>query len=264
MGAGRPAAEIGMHVITEIDPNSGALFRAQPLQHGVRRPDCLLRRGRYDSHRDRRSDGILGRNGTLRRPAAMKRYPPFRQGGGRLDPCAAIQVSFDLADGQEREIVFRLGMGQDADDARNLVNRFRGSTARTGALEAVWQHWNHTLGACNVETPDQSLNVLANGWLLYQTLACRLWARSATYQSGGAFGFRDQLQDVMALIHAGRISCASTCSVRGPSVPGRRCSALVASALGPGRAHPLFRRLPLAAAGDVPLCPRHRGHRRAG
>ena len=136
--------------------------------------------------------------------------------GAALDPCAAIQVSFDLAAGQEREIVFRLGVGRDADDAGKLVNRFRGSTAAREALDRMWQHWNHTLGAVNVETPDQSFNLLANGWLLYQTLACRLWARSATYQSGGAFGFRDQLQDVMALIYASQTSCASTCSFARP------------------------------------------------
>jgi len=122
--------------------------------------------------------------------------------GAALDPCAAIQVPFELADGQEREFIFTLGVGRDADDAGNLVHRFRGSAAARGTLEAVWQHWNHTLGAVQVETPDPSLNLLTNGWLLYQTLACRLWARSATYQPGGAFGFRDQLQDVMALIHA--------------------------------------------------------------
>jgi cellobiose phosphorylase len=119
-----------------------------------------------------------------------------------MDPCAAIQVSFELLDGQEREITFRLGAGRDAETARNLARRFRGQIAARAALDAVRQYWKRTLDAVQVETPDESLNVITNGWLLYQTLACRVWARSGYYQSGGAFGFRDQLQDVMALIHA--------------------------------------------------------------
>jgi cyclic beta-1,2-glucan synthetase len=119
-----------------------------------------------------------------------------------LDPCAAIQVAFELADGEEREFIFRLGAGRNLNDARQLLHRSRGSTAAHDVLEKVRRYWQYTLGAVQVETPDQSLNVLANGWLVYQTLACRLWARSGYYQSGGAFGFRDQLQDVMALIHA--------------------------------------------------------------
>ena len=145
---------------------------------------------------------FLGRNGTLATPAAMSRSRLSGRVGAGFDPCAAIQVNFELAAGQEHEIIFRLGIGKNRDDAERLVSRFRGRTAARGALDAVWQHWSHTLGAVNVETPDQALNMLANGWLLYQTLSCRLWARCATYQSGGAFGFRDQLQDVMALIYA--------------------------------------------------------------
>jgi cellobiose phosphorylase len=191
-----------MHVITEIDPNSGALFARNP--YNAEFSDRVAFFDTDDPTRTVSADRteFLGRNGTLRNPAAMSRTRLYGKVGAALDPCAAIQVAFELADGQEREIIFRLGIGRDADDAGNLVNRFRGSSAARGALDVVWQHWTHTLGAVNVETPDPSLNVLANGWLLYQTLACRLWARSATYQSGGAFGFRDQLQDVMALIHA--------------------------------------------------------------
>ena len=83
-----------------------------------------------------------------------------------------------------------------------LIRRFRTSDARRAALAAVHEFWNHTLGSINVDTPDPAVNAMANGWLLYQTLACRLWGRTGFYQSGGAYGFRDQLQDVMALIHA--------------------------------------------------------------
>ncbi len=190
-----------MHVVTELDPKSGALFARNPYH-----TEFAGRTAFFDVDETTRTISgdrteFIGRNGTLRSPAAMTRLRLSGKVGAGLDPCGAIHVPFELADGQEREIIFRLGVGRDAEDARNLVRRFRGSAAARSALEMVWQYWKHTLGAVHVETPDQSLNVLTNGWLLYQTLACRLWARSGYYQSGGAFGFRDQLQDAMALIH---------------------------------------------------------------
>ncbi len=122
--------------------------------------------------------------------------------GAGLDPCAASR--FWSTSRQERSVRWcsRWAPAGNVEEARQLAGRFRGPDAARGALEGVWQYWKHTLGAVNVETPDASLNVLANGWLLYQTLSCRLWARSGYYQSGGAFGFRDQLQDAMALVHA--------------------------------------------------------------
>jgi cellobiose phosphorylase len=191
-----------MHVITEIDPGSDALCARN--RYNIEFAGRIAFFDVDDATRTISGDRteFIGRNGTLENPAAMTRSRLSGKVGAALDPCAAIQVSFELADGQEREIIFRLGVGRDADDAGNLVHRFRGSTAARSALEAVRQYWKNTLGAVQVETPDQALNVLTNGWLLYQTLACRLWARSGYYQSGGAFGFRDQMQDVMALIHA--------------------------------------------------------------
>ncbi|MBI4456872.1 MAG: cyclic beta 1-2 glucan synthetase, partial [Acidobacteria bacterium] len=191
-----------MHVTTEIDPGSGALFARNPYHAEFAERIAFF--DVDDANRTVSCDRteFLGRNGRLASPAAMTHAQLSGRVGAALDPCAAIQVAFDLAAGQEREIIFTLGIGRDADDAGKLVHRFRGPAAALAALETVWHYWKHTLGAVQVQTPDPSLNVLTNGWLLYQTLACRLWARSGHYQSGGAFGFRDQLQDVMALIHA--------------------------------------------------------------
>jgi cellobiose phosphorylase len=195
-----------MHVITEIDPLSGAFFARNAYKPAF--GDRVGFFAFFDvDEMNRTFSGdrteFIGRNGTLKSPLAMTRTQLSNKVGVALDPCAAIQVNFELAAGEEREIIFRLGVAgrRGADDASKLVLSVRGSTMARGALEAVRQHWKHTLGAVQVETPDPSLNVLTNGWLLYQTLACRLWARSGYYQSGGAFGFRDQLQDVMALIH---------------------------------------------------------------
>ena len=191
-----------MQVSTEIDPKTGALFARNP--YNTEFGDRISFLDTDETTRTVSGDRteFLGRNGTLRSPEAMTRTRLSGRVGAGLDPCGAIQVPFDLADGQDREIIFRLGVGRDANDARQLVRRFRGTASAQGALEKVWHYWNQTLGAVQVETPDQSVNVLANGWLLYQTLACRLLARSGFYQPGGAFGFRDQLQDVMALVHA--------------------------------------------------------------
>ncbi len=191
-----------MHIVTEKDPLSGALF-----VHNAYGLECANRVVFAQvSERERSVSGnrteFIGRNGSLASPAAMRRKRLSGRIGAGLDPCAAIQTRFELAEGQTREVVFVFGAARDTGEAQHLIQRFGGPSGARQALEAVWKYWNHTLGAVNVETPDPALNMLANGWLVYQTISCRLWGRSGYYQSGGAYGFRDQLQDTMALIHA--------------------------------------------------------------
>lgn len=198
-------SKTGPHIHTDIATDHGALFARNRYSNDfgdwvgffdVDEGDRLFSTVTCD-----RTE-FIGRNGSLRAPAALKRTRLSGRTGAGIDPCAAIQVPFELAPGQSREIVFRLGMGRSTDEAGKLVQRFRGRAAVQEALDAVHAQWQETLGAVQVRTPMPSLDLLANGWLMLQTLACRIWARSGYYQSGGAYGFRDQLQDAMALVHA--------------------------------------------------------------
>ncbi len=191
----------GMHVITKIDPRSSAIFARNPYNSEfVNRIVFFQTDSTAHTITGDRTE-FIGRNGSLQSPAAMTRSHLSGRTGAAFDPCASIQVPFELAEGQEYEIIFKFGAGRDEEDVIKLLRRFQGSDAAHEALEAVWNYWNKTLGAVQIETPDTATDILSNGWLLYQTLACRIWARSGYYQSGGAFGFRDQLQDVMSLIH---------------------------------------------------------------
>jgi len=190
-----------MHVNTSVDLNNGVVYAINNYNREFADRVAFLQTDDTSVSVTCDRTEFIGRNGTLKNPDAMQRSRLSGKNGVALDPCAAIQVPFDLAPGQEREIIFRLGAGRNLEDANNLIRRFRGSVPAYSALEAVWHFWSQTLGAVQVETPDPSLNILANGWLLYQNLASRVWARTGYYQSGGAYGFRDQLQDVMALIH---------------------------------------------------------------
>ncbi len=191
-----------LHVQTETDLKTGALLARN--YYNSEFPDRIVFIDVNDPTRTLTGDRkeFIGRNGNLAQPAAMKRTRLSGKTGAGLDPCGAVQVAFNLPDEQEHETSFHLGVGRNTTEVQNLIRRFRQSDANRVALEGVWEYWNRTLGAVNVDTPDSSVNVMANGWLLYQTLSCRIWGRTGFYQSGGAYGFRDQLQDVMALVHA--------------------------------------------------------------
>jgi len=186
-------------IVTEIDMNTGAMLARNPwsLDFGARVAFADLR-GRQTAWTADRTE-FLGRHGSAEHPAALGRDHRLsgRTGAG-LDPCGALQTTVELAAGERAEIVVVLGEAASREAATQLILRHRACDL-DGVLAAVVAYWDEVLGAVQVSTPDRSLDVLLNRWLIYQTLACRVWARSAFYQAGGAYGFRDQLQDVATL-----------------------------------------------------------------
>ncbi len=193
-------AKTAMHIRTEVDEITGTLFAKNPYSTEFsNRVAFFDTDAKKKTHTADRTE-FIGRNGTLRYPDALYRQKLSGKTGLALDPCAAIQTPFELEDGEEQEIIFTLGAGKNNHRTRELAEKFRGKEAALEAFEKVKDYWKHTLGTLQVETPDPAINVITNGWLTYQILSSRLWGRSGFYQSGGAFGFRDQLQDVMSIL----------------------------------------------------------------
>ena len=202
LGSSRSAS--APYIITELDSQTGALFAQSAWggEFGGRVAFADLA-GKQSSVTGDRTE-FIGRNGTLARPAALERSGPLSgKSGAGLDPCAALQTSIDLRPGAEAKIVFLLGQAGDREQARQLLARYRAADL-DAILAEVTGRWDDVLGTVQVATPEPAMDVLLNRWLLYQTLACRVWGRAAFYQLSGAYGFRDQLQDVMALCVAKR------------------------------------------------------------
>ncbi|MDF2440227.1 MAG: cyclic beta,2-glucan synthetase, partial [Abditibacteriota bacterium] len=199
---GTTREETQPHVVTAWDTQSKVL-----LARNAYHPDYGHRMAFASSSPAPRSHGgdrtsFLGRNGSPSSPAAMRRKHLSNRCGAAIDACAALQVFVEIEPHGETEVTFVLGQTDGVDEARALVERFRDPAEVERALRETQAWWDKLLGTVEVETPILSVNFLLNRWLPYQTLSCRLWGRSAFYQSGGAFGFRDQLQDVMGMVYA--------------------------------------------------------------
>lgn len=199
---GTDREETQMHIISEWDSESQSLFsfnRYNP-DYGdhVAFSGSVPAATSYTSSRT----GFLGRNNTVATPDAMRRQKLNGLTGAAMDPCMALQIHLEIAPGKTEEISFILGYAASTDEARKYLAQNRSSEAIEKLFSNTKSWWNKTLNTVQVETPDQPTNFAMNSWLLYQVLSCRIWGRTAFYQSSGAYGFRDQLQDVLAVLFA--------------------------------------------------------------
>jgi cellobiose phosphorylase len=200
LGAEQEEARHQLH--TRHDPVTGALFA-----QNVFAPDFTTRVAfswisepvaSYTARRDH----FIGRKGDLEAPDGLRAEELSRATGAGDDPCAALQCEIVLEPNQAKDVAILLGAAPTDLDARALIDRYRLPAAAAAAIDEATRAWDERLSVIRIHTPEPELDSLFNRWSLYQALSCRMWARSALYQSSGAYGFRDQLQDCMALVYA--------------------------------------------------------------
>ena len=196
---GQSRAANAPFIVTEIDSETGAMFAQNGWNNQFgERVAFVDMNGRQTAHTADRTE-FIGRDGALDRPQALNPGAVLsnRVGPG-LDPCGALQTQLRLNAGATTEIAFFLGEGGTKAEAQSLIAKYRAADLDEILADVVKQ-WDNVLGTVQVRTPDRALDLLLNRWLPYQTLACRVWARTGFYQASGAYGFRDQIQDVLAL-----------------------------------------------------------------
>jgi N,N'-diacetylchitobiose phosphorylase len=200
------ARDSSIDVQTTYDQRSRAVFATNPMRNVY--GECVAFSGMCleESQRDGSSftcdrASFIGLNRELAAPAALATAGPLDEWTGReMDSCAAWQIPISVKPGETVECAFLLGEASDAESARALLERYKYPDSVNRAFEDARKFWSDTISAISIETPAPELDALINAWLPYQNLSCRMWARSAFYQPGGAFGFRDQLQDSAAMI----------------------------------------------------------------
>ncbi len=198
--------QASLQVVCSADPETGALFATNAWAGDFAGQVAFAAVGpiridtRPHSFTTDRAE-FLGREGSPEAPAALSRSRLSSHAGDLVDPCAALMIPLEVPSGEEVEIVFLLGQAGTPEEARRLIRMYAAPGRVQATLDEVRALWDRILGTIQVRTPDPALDLMLNRWLVYQALACRMWGRSAFYQSGGAFGFRDQLQDAMAIVY---------------------------------------------------------------
>ncbi|MCK5065290.1 MAG: hypothetical protein KAQ97_08405, partial [Candidatus Fermentibacteraceae bacterium] len=199
---GTTRSEMQQYIVPEFSAAGQALIARNTYNSEFREKVLFLAASREPNGLTTDRTEFLGRQGSYSSPAALGRVGLSGTVGSGQDPCLAIQIMIWIGPGEEKEVTFLLGQGEDRENALDLIKQNMIRAQEGAVLNDVTAFWDDLLGKVDVKTPDTGMNIMLNRWLIYQTLSCRIWGRTALYQSSGAFGFRDQLQDVMAMSSA--------------------------------------------------------------